>query len=111
MKPNSTLWDVLPTLKAPCIYVDRVLAKMNECVAVHGDAFLRLGTSPHGKGLYPCFRITYHVGAEEKIYGSYIDSGRPFSEPYDKVTPGDWSTAATGLHKVIAVRAKLDATA
>ena len=102
MKPDATLWDALPTLKDPHGYVDRVLIRMNECAAAHGEAYLRLGTSPQGKGLYPSFRVTYHAGGEEKIFDSYNDNGTSFPKPYDKIVPGDWSTTAMGIHEVIA---------
>jgi hypothetical protein len=41
MKPDATLWDVLPTLAKPHTYVDAVLGRMSECAAARQNASVR----------------------------------------------------------------------
>jgi hypothetical protein len=105
MQADATLADVWPTLKNPKAYVQGVLINMWECGSKHHEAYLRLGIT--GKGLYPSYRVIFHQDGEEKVYNSYTDSHVPFTPPYDKVMPGDWSTKLMGFHEVIGLIGKL----
>lgn len=103
MKPDAIIEEAVSGLKNPKAYVDGVLVHMKSCLLAYGSAYLRLGASTKGTGQYPCYRIVYQKDGSEKIFGSFVDSHKPFPEPYDKIAPGEWSTVASGIHEVIAV--------
>ena len=103
MKPDATINDAITLLNDPKAYLTGVLVHMRSCYLAYGSAFLRIGASRQATGQYPNYRVIYHKAGAEKIYGSFIDSGKALAEPYDKVVPGAWSTASTEMNEVIAI--------
>ena len=100
MKPDDTLVEAWPKLADSLDCVSTVLDRLEQCAKKHGNASVRLGTD--GKGAYPSFRISFMAtsGESEQVYNSYFDSGKPFPSPYNKVTPGRWSSRSMTLEAV-----------
>ena len=88
---NATLAEVVPTLPDPMVYLLRVKAKIEQCKKAHGNAALRLGR--RGTTQYPCFRIVFDEDGAERLFGAFMDSGRPVL-PQDEASVL-WSTSTT----------------
>ena len=109
MSPDVTIPDVWTTLAKRDQYASVVLARMYDCTKEHGNAAVKIGF--RGKGIGPCFRVTYtdNGTGKEEIFGSFIDSGKSFEPGFERIMPGTWSSRSMALDELLAFCAEREA--
>jgi hypothetical protein len=97
MQSDATLADVLPTAIDPKSYIQGIFAKMWECGAVHGNAYVRMmGRS---------YRVTYDNAGSEQVFGDYSPTHRSIGDLFE--SPRFWGANRMGLQDVVAVIERL----
>jgi len=110
MSPDSTLADVLPSVKKQEAYVCGVLERLYACRRTHSDASVRIGVNRPGKT--PYYQIVFEgrtgkSAKAETVFGSFTDSHKPLvAEKSDSGAPAKgWSSRTTTFEEVQELRA------
>ncbi|MDA8870287.1 hypothetical protein N9H93_02720 [Rhizobiaceae bacterium] len=96
---DPTLATIWSTLWEARIFVAQVRHTMGKCVTAHGSASVRIGVT--GKGLAPCYRISWSDEGIERIANSYWYDHTPFGR--QDVEGPNWSTATMNYAEVDAL--------
>lgn len=89
LTPNDTIATTFHKLKNQHHYIANVRHKMLKCKDKHGSSYVKIGVT--GKGIKPCYRITYNDKDGEAIYGSYWDMHDPLDNEH--ADNSNWSLA------------------
>ncbi|MBV1701065.1 MAG: hypothetical protein KGQ46_04520 [Hyphomicrobiales bacterium] len=89
LTPNDTIATIFHRLTHPRDYIARVRHEMLTCKDKHGSSYVKIGVT--GKGIKPCYRITYDDNGAEAIYGSYWDMHDPLDNEH--AINSNWSLA------------------
>jgi hypothetical protein len=96
--PDATVMTVWLHLTHQKPYVSGALQKMRQCIAVHGNASIRIGIT--GTGQKPYYRVNYlSPGGEEQIFGSFYDNHDPLENGF--VETDNWSTRSMMFDEVL----------
>lgn len=93
MAAVSTVEDVIPLLKSPEAYIRGIVRRLGECVAKHGNAYVRVGTATRGE--IPDYRIVYRSEPElqEFVFGSFYGDDHSLIKAL-AAADGKWNPAA-----------------
>ncbi len=96
LSADATIATVWTKLTHPQDYISGVSQRLYQCKKDHGNASVVIGVT--GKGIKPCYRITYEQDNVQHIYGSWWDNHDALSK--NDAENANWSTRAMSFSAV-----------
>ncbi|MGL4495996.1 MAG: hypothetical protein ACRCXM_08610 [Beijerinckiaceae bacterium] len=99
LSPDATIATVWHTLVHQRDYMSGVSQRLYRCQKDHGNAAVVIGVT--GKGIKPCYRITFDHENQRHIFGSWWDNHDALSK--SDAENANWSTRSMTFSQVAAL--------